>query len=704
MEGHPKFRVDLLVYGRDEHEAKDRLVLKDPLSDKFFRLSAYEFTLLQSLDGTVTLEQAVEKLKRLGHYYSVADARFILGNAAQLGLIMGTKFSTAQFQQYLKKRLQKAQRTKFLSSVYFLFIPILNPDEFLQRTLWMFKLLANKWTGLVAAVAAAGAGYLMIAGLPRMQLEYLFFFNWENLLFLWITLGFTKLVHEFAHAYVAKGFGLRVPEMGVAFLIFFPCLYCNTTDAWQLADRKQRAAISAAGIIAEAVLAVISTYIWYFSQPGLVNSLAFYLMAISFVSTVLFNGNPLLKFDGYFLLIDFLDMPNLAANSLKYVKYLFLNRVMGNDLVTNPARTRRDTAIFTVYGISAFLYRISLYLGITVTVYYRFDKLLGILLAVLALGLFIVRPVWMGLKSMYVNRGRFRPRLPGSGALIAILAAMLVALLVPWSTRSVYPCFVGSQRIQKLTVPLHTFVSEVLIREGSLVRQGETLFRLDVTQLSLRLGQKEIQRNILEKEMQLFALDDKLRSKIEGKEVELKQTDDEIRQLQEQVRLARKSIIAPFDGVVTNLDARMQHGFQPGEGMVVGEVQSIRDPAIHALIPAADIRHLHKDLPVEIWLPLGIGKFLTATIDSIKPYSETDLRNSPFSSRLGGELATETRSEHRRDAPLEAQFDCSVLVTDTDKDIPLGMTGRMAVSLHPGSIASRIFEQLLRTFNRESLF
>ena len=174
---------------------------------------------------------------------------------------------------------------------------------------------ASKWTAFLVILAAPGALYLVIDALPRIELEYLFFFNWSNLLFLWVTIGVVKLVHEFAHAYVAKRFGLHVPEMGIAFLIFFPCLYCNTTEAWQLANPRQRASIAGAGIVAEAVVAVFSTYLWYYTQPGLVNSLAFYLMAISFASTILFNGNPLLKFDGYFILIDMLALPNLATNS-----------------------------------------------------------------------------------------------------------------------------------------------------------------------------------------------------------------------------------------------------------------------------------------------------------------------------------------------------------------------------------------------------
>ena len=103
-------------------------------------------------------------------------------------------------------------------------------------------MFANTLTGLIIAFAAPGALYLIISGLDRIQLEYLFFFNWQNLIYLWITIACTKLAHELAHAYVAKHYGLYVPEMGIAFLLFCPCLYCNTTDEWQLADRRQLAA------------------------------------------------------------------------------------------------------------------------------------------------------------------------------------------------------------------------------------------------------------------------------------------------------------------------------------------------------------------------------------------------------------------------------------------------------------------------------
>jgi len=703
MEQAPKFRTDLVVFRQEDHTGKERVVLKDPVSEKFYRLSEYEFAFLKTLDGARSVEHAVEALRAAGRHYALEDAKFIVGTAAQAGLLLGTRFSTAPFQQDLKARLEKAKRARLFSSIYFLFVPLFNPDRFLERTFPIFKAVANRWTLTLVACAVPGALYLLISGLPRLQTEYLFFFNWENLLYLWVTVAIAKLVHELSHAYVAKSFGLRVPEMGLAFLIFFPCLYCNTTDAWQLADRRQCAAISAAGIAAEAVLATCAAYVWSFSMPGLVNSLAFYLMAVSFVSTVLFNGNPLMKFDGYFMLSDFLGMPNLSPNSLKYLKYLFMNRVMGNDFIPNPARTRKETVIFTTYGISAFLYRVSLYTSLVVTVYYRFDKLLGILLAVPAVALFILRPIRAGLASLYRSRSRLRPRLAGSVVLLLTVVAVLAALFVPWSGKSVYPCFVASREVQKLTVPLHTLVAEVFVRDGTAVRRGDLLFQLDVTQLQLKLVQKQIQSELLQKEIQLLAVDEKLRSKIEGREVELRQAEDDIRHLQELVRLAQSSIRAPFDGVVTTLDRRMQPGFQPGEGGVVGELQSQEECVVHALVPAEDIHQVRVGQPVEIWFPMGTGTMLAGKIDSVKAYSEADLRNSPFSSRFGGELATEVMGENRRDAPLEAQYCCSFFFKNVSDPLPLGMTGRMAITFPPRSAATRLMDGLMRAFNRESI-
>jgi putative peptide zinc metalloprotease protein len=702
MEIRPKFRPDLQASRHQEGDGQERVVLNDPVSGKYYRLSVYEYDLLKAFDGSKTFEQVLEALQDAGHYYPAHKATVILGKAAQLGLLLGTKFGSSQYQRALKAGRQKAEKSKRLSSLYFLFIPLLNPDRFLESTLWMFKLVVNRWTGIAFALAAPVAAYMVIADLPSLDTEYLFFFNWQNLLCLWITIAFTKLVHEFSHAYVAKGYGLHVPEMGLAFLLFFPCLYCNTTDAWQLAKRRQRMAISAAGIIAETALAVIAAFIWQFTKPGLINSVAFYMMTFSLVSTILFNANPLMKFDGYFILMDYLRLPNLATKALKQVKHLWMERVLGFRTFPSPARNEREANIFTLYGIAAFIFRIFLFTGIVVGVYYRFDKLLGIVLAVFAFVLFIVRPVYRGTKTLLKKRKEIRPKPVGAVTMLLILAAVGLPLCIPISNNSVYPCYLDSRTSQKLTVPLYTLVENVFIKLGSKVTEGDLLFQLDPSMLELTLHAKQTQREIINKEINLLLLDREEMAKAAGKEIELLQVEDEIARIKKELEIARSSITAPFDGIVTSLDYRLQTGFQPGEGVVVGELQSPTETVIRALVPSADLAKVSEGQEVKIWFPIGTGRTLTKKIDIIRSYSERDLRNSPFSSRFGGELATEVIGEYQQDAPLEAQYDCSIIYDNLNDPIPLGMTGRLVVSSPPRSILARLVDNAAKTFNRES--
>jgi putative peptide zinc metalloprotease protein len=527
MEGRIKFRVDLEAHKYDDVEDKDTIVLKDPVSGKYFYLSTYEFRLLKTLDGNRTLEEGIDRLALSGYYYSLEEATAIVGKAAQLGLVLGTKFGTAQFQDYLRNQIETSKKSGRLSSIYFMFIPLLNPDKFLEKTLWIAKIFGNRLTLGLAILALPGAIWCIASGIERMETEYLFFFNLENIFYLWITIALAKLIHEFAHAYVAKSFGLHVPQMGVAFLIFFPCLFCNTTDAWQLADRKQRIAISGAGILVEGALAIACAYIWYFTSPGIANSLAFYLMAVSFVSTVLFNGNPLMRFDGYFMLMDWLRLPNLYTRAFAYTKYLFLNRVLGISLIANPATSGREIFIFTFYGISAFCYRIFLYMSIAIGVYYRFDKLLGILLALLAVALFIVRPLVKGARRLYTDRKEIHPRPAGVIVFTAILCVLIGALVTPIARRSTYPCYLASAKVQKLTVPLQTSVDKVFIREGKAASKGDLLFTLDTSLLRLTLAEKQVQSDILGTELKYLLLDEKRMPKASEKEIELRKVEDE---------------------------------------------------------------------------------------------------------------------------------------------------------------------------------
>lgn len=703
MEDGIKFRKDLQVFDFDDVEDRETVVLKDLVSGKFYYLSLSEYRLLRTLDGSITIEQALDVLNSDGYYYSAEEATGIVGKAAQMGLLLGTKYSSEAFLSQSSKQMGKAKRARRLSNIYFFFIPLLNPDQFLEKTLWIIKLFVNRFTAVAFAPLVPLAFYLVISGWDRIQTEYLFFFNLENLLYLWATLAIMKLVHEFAHAYMAKSFGLHVPQMGIAVLIFFPCLFCNTTDAWQLANRKQRMAIGAAGIITEAALAVISTFVWYFTKPGVLNSLAFYIMAISFVSTVMFNGNPLMRFDGYFILMDFLRLPNLYARSFAYVKYLFMGRVLGLPNIPNPSLSDREDIIFPIYGLSAFAYRMFLYLGIAMGVYYRFDKTLGFLLAALAIALFVFRPIISGLLTIIRKRDEIHPQLDGVVVLFAGCLILALALFTPIASNSVYPCYVASARVQKLTVPLQTFVSDVYVKQGSPVTAGQLLYGLNSSELRLSVIQKELKRAMIFTEIQSMLLDDKEKAKAAARGIELARLDDEIRRVSRDLELADSGVIAPFDGAITVLDYRVQKGFQPGEGAVVGEVESTAECLVKALVREPDLRKIYRGQKVRVWFNIDKGLILEGVVDDIRPYSEQDLKDLPFSSRFGGELATEPKGEDVHDAPLEAYYQCSITISNDTCKVPLGMTGQLFVNSPPRSLAGRLWDMAVETFNRESL-
>ena len=215
--------------------------------------------------------------------------------------------------------------------------------------------------------------------------------------------------------------------------------------------------------------------------------------------------------------------------------------------------------------------------------------------------------------------------------------------------------------------------------------------------------QKEIKRQQLATEVQYLLVDDKRRGEAKGKQIELQKLADETARLGRDLSLAEHGIVAPFDGVVTALDYRLQKGFEPGEGVVVGEFESPAECVVHALVPAKDLTKLHLGQKVELWFQMGTGMAVTGYIEEIKPYGEQDLKNLSFSSRFGGELATEARGEDLKDAPLDALYRCSINLENGHR-IPLGMTGRLVLDSPPRSLLAGIVENVFQTLNKESVF
>jgi putative peptide zinc metalloprotease protein len=428
----------------------------------------------------------------------------------------------------------------------------------------------------------------------------------------------------------------------------------------------------------------------------LVNSVAFYLMAISFASSLLFNGNPLLKFDGYFVLIDALGMPNLQAKSFAYLRYLLLNRVLGIDSVLAGQATSNEKAIFAFYGISAYVYRLFLYFGIVCGVYFRFDKTIGIILGSVWLSLFIVRPLARSIANLIGRRSEMHPRTLGMAVVTLLALALLLGLLLPWSSNSVYPCYLESAEIRQIAVPAAAPVKDVLVRQGDHVTKNQVLITLDPIPLNYSLKVKETELLRIKKEMENIESRETDLQKLELKLIELAQAQDAVDQVK--LDLSRTQWTSPFDGIISKLSPTVQKGAQPGRGVVVGEVARTKSCQAVGLIPESDVALVQPGAKVEVWFP-GVQTF-SLTVNEVSLFKTEDLEASPFSSRFGGEIATEAKLDGTKDSPLEPHYLCKARFT-YKPGLLLGMTGRMILEHPPRSLFKRLIDSVYRTFYRE---
>jgi len=335
-------------------------------------------------------------------------------------------------------------------------------------------------------------------------------------------------------------------------------------------------------------------------------------------------------------------------------------------------------------------------------VYHRFNKLLGVILALLGLFALVLTPIARGVKNLYLKKSEISLNPKGAVIFSCLLVAALFVLLKPMSGKAVYPCYLDSKYSQKITVPLQTSISKVLVRDGSRAEKDALLLQLDPTLLKLDLFKKRVDCMANKIQVELLLLDDKEMSKAAEKMVELEQLEHETKLLEKELYIGQSGIVAPFSGVVAKLDHRVQDGFQPGKGSVVGDLKSDVECVIRILVPEADRDKVFAGQTVHVWFPVRSLEIFTATISEIRPYSEKDLRNSPFSSRFGGEIATETKSEVNKDAPLDAQYVCQVPFINKD-GLPLGLTGRCAVEAPRRNLLARFVSSAARAFNRETL-
>ncbi|MEX0867415.1 MAG: hemolysin D, partial [Pirellulales bacterium] len=337
-------------------------VVKEPVGLNYFRFREEEYAILRMLDGRTSLDEIKARFEAEfpPAKLTVEELDRFIGNLHQSGVVIAdAPGQGGQLVERRRKRKRKELQSK-LSNVLALRFRGIDPDRLLNwlypKVRWAFSAPAVAASLLLACCALLLVGVQFDAFTARLP-AFHEFFSAKNWLLMAGVLAVTKIFHEFGHGLACKHFGGECHEMGVMLLVLTPCLYCNVSDSWMLPNKWHRAAIGAAGMWVEIVIASIATFVWWFTEPGLLNYICLSIMFVSSVSTIVFNGNPLLRYDGYYILSDLMEVPNLRqkANSILFQK--LGQWCLGLTQPPDPFLPQRNQWLFALYTVASTIYR-----------------------------------------------------------------------------------------------------------------------------------------------------------------------------------------------------------------------------------------------------------------------------------------------------------------------------------------------------------
>ncbi len=689
-------------------------IVKDPVKLKYFRLQSEQYEVLKLLDGHKSIDQIRNcfQEKFPTHRPTRSQIQAIVVNLYEQGLAWSQRPGQGFALNYRGEKHQWQQMKQTIGNLLFIRVPGFDPTRLLERGYWMAKWIFHPavvmWAVTIIVFSWIFIGTHAAEFSQRIQ-AFDFMLSWKITAMIWVTLGTTKIIHELGHAFACRHFGGECHEIGVAFLIFSPCLYCDVSDSWTLRSKWRRISIAAAGIYVELLLASFAFFVWWNTQPGDLNQICLLVFMVSNISTLLFNLNPLLRLDGYYILSDWLEVPNLRQKSEKMLENTCLRMFLGIEVETDPSQPTKHHWLFVTYALAATLYRAFLVVAICC---FFFAMLKPFRLEYLGLTVGVLSGVW-GIYSWgqriyqaaVVNRAA-RDRNSNRPFVFSFLAVGLVGvfLFTPLPISLTAPVQVEYLNTQHLFAHTAGQLSGVYVRPGQIVRQGQILLELADEQRADRLNQllstKEAQAIELKKQNALM----------DAKQISL--VAENLRSLDAEIsdqltQLNRLKVTAPCDGKIIEPRAKLVtassktklaswHG-TPVETLNRGcfldtgtHLLSIAPASQFQAVLIVDQLHVHAyriGQAVRIKLDHLPGKILTGTIDRISPATISSAHDD------ASQVVANGRSESRN-------LYQAIVRIDQDENLLLpGIEGTAKVTVATQTMAKRIWRNVRSTFN-----
>ncbi|HVA40086.1 MAG TPA: HlyD family efflux transporter periplasmic adaptor subunit [Candidatus Binataceae bacterium] len=658
----PRLRRQLRVHA---HRYRGRLwyVVEDHLNGRYHRFDRRAWRIIQLLDGTLTLAQLWHRLasEAGADTPSQEDILVLLGQLHSLDLLASESLPDLA-EAARRERSQSRQRRwqRYMNPLALRF-RLFDPDRFLVRAVRVLKPVLNRRGVLLWLIWVLPAIVLAVSHWAELTSNFgERVLALDNLALLWLIFPLVKSLHEIGHGIACRLRGGVVHDMGVMLLIFLPVPYVDASSAWAFANKRDRMLVGAAGMLVELAIAATAFYLWLWLQPGTAKAIAYDAAVLASVTTVFFNGNPLLRYDGYYIVSDALEIPNLAQRAIRYWGYLAERCLLRRRELQSPVMARGETFWFAIYAPLSFAYRMIVLFSIAMFISHKYFAI-GAFIALWGLVAGLGLPLYRGF--VWLRRILFDAQSGARGWRIALaavgaLAVLLFVVPLPYHTQVEGVLWLPDSGV--LRAGQTGSVSRVVAHVGELVRPGTDIVQLRNSTLSANVVEQSAKVAAARVRYDAVRLEDPSRGQELASDLDLQEA--ELHALQE--RAGRLDVRSAASGRLWLNDSENLPGQYVKQGQVLGYVIPAAAPRVRVIVDQADADFIRSHTRrIEVKLPFAPGPIWAARVVRAVPAASTELPSAALGRQGGGAVATDPRDESGRKA-LVSHFEFELALPD----------------------------------------
>lgn len=700
---------------RQRYLGREFVIVKNPLSLGYFRLPLAYAEAAEMFDGRTTIGAIVDSLRNKSRFWRGMPREQAVEELASLarqlglgGLVKVRGASAVQRARHLKSMKAKRRFEMSVGKLLYFRKSLCDPDELLNRITPWFNWVFTRTTAVLFTLFVIASILLVIWNWQDVAVHRANFFTLQNLGLSWVIFFAVKIVHEFGHAITCKRFGGEVHEMGFMFILFAPFLFCNVTDSW-MAKKSHRILIGAAGILVELFIACVAAWLWVITQPGLFNQICFNTMFLCSVSTIFFNANPLMKFDGYYIVTDALEIPNLRQKSNQYVTHWAQRWLLGIKDAPSRLASFEVNPLFGVYAVAAYCYGWFIVFNISVMMFDMLEPygLQFFSRTYVALFLFtsLALPIYRLMKSLRESGMLQKAVIPRVriGLIVLLIVAAGVAML-PWNETIKRSAAIEHGAIEIISATTPGFLREIHVQEGDRVEPGQLLGRLENIDIETERRDVllEMEANEVRRREAMTSENPDARLTLGAFQKIQAELEEKLRGIDE--KIATMELRATRPGVVRTRRTSDLIGqfFLAGQPILeIGDDSSLR--AIIAL-DEKQARRIATGQPVAVRLRSSSAEILHGSITKL-PISQLDRITVPsLSNLIGGDVPSQEhiQEHHHEFLPTTPHYEAeAILNLPPGENIVLHphMTGRARITVQKTTLGRWLWHRLLEAID-----